>query len=57
MERTCYNAVRHEEGEIINVGDCVLLRAPKGQEPHVGKVAAFWVDDRGTNDKADSFSS
>ncbi|OQV18117.1 putative Bromo adjacent-like proteiny domain-containing 1 protein [Hypsibius exemplaris] len=47
MERTCYHAIRHEEGEVIKVGDCVLLRAPKGQEPHVGKVAAFWADERG----------
>ncbi|XP_055335024.1 bromo adjacent homology domain-containing 1 protein-like isoform X2 [Paramacrobiotus metropolitanus] len=47
IQRTCYHAVKHYEGEVIKVGDCVHLRAGKGQKPHVGKIAAFWDDEKG----------
>ncbi|GAU98348.1 hypothetical protein RvY_09506 [Ramazzottius varieornatus] len=48
IERSCHHAIKHTDGEVIKVGDCVLLRAAKGQQkPHIGKIACFWDSERG----------
>lgn len=42
--RTRYPAMRHDCGDIIRPGDCVLLRAgsKKNELPYVAKVASLW---------------
>lgn len=42
--RKCYPAIRHNEGDIIKVRDCVLLRSGprKTDLPFVAKISAFW---------------
>ncbi|KAJ6634596.1 Bromo adjacent likey domain-containing 1 protein [Pseudolycoriella hygida] len=42
--RTRYPAMRHDSGDIIEPGDCVLLRAggKKNELPYVAKVASLW---------------
>lgn len=42
--RTCYPAIRHSEGDIIEERDCVLLKAGqrKNDLPYVAKVAYLW---------------
>ncbi|KAK3093952.1 hypothetical protein FSP39_022218 [Pinctada imbricata] len=44
IERECYPEIRHIDGDIIQVRDCVLLRSgPKETDiPYVAKVTAFW---------------
>ncbi|ROT66160.1 hypothetical protein C7M84_015842 [Penaeus vannamei] len=46
LVRTCYSAMRHKEGDIVRVRDCVLLRSgPKKTDlPFVAKIAALWED-------------
>ncbi|XP_064485106.1 bromo adjacent homology domain-containing 1 protein-like [Ornithodoros turicata] len=46
-ERACFPAMRHVEGDIIRVRDCVLLRSGtrKVDLPFVAKVAALWEND------------
>lgn len=42
--RTRYPAMRHDSGDVIQPGDCVLLRAgsKKNELPYVAKVASLW---------------
>lgn len=42
--RKCYAAIRHNEGDIIRVRDCVLLRSGprKTDLPFVAKISALW---------------
>lgn len=42
--RTRYPAMRHDCGDVIRPGDCVLLRAgsKKNELPYVAKVASLW---------------
>lgn len=42
--RTRYSAMKHDTGDIIQPGDCVLLRAgsKKNELPYVAKVASLW---------------
>lgn len=42
--RTRYPAMKHDTGDIIRPGDCVLLRAgsKKNELPYVAKVASLW---------------
>ena len=44
LERECYPEIRHVDGDVIYVRDCVLLRSgPKDTDiPYVAKVTAFW---------------
>ncbi|PVD32330.1 hypothetical protein C0Q70_07763 [Pomacea canaliculata] len=44
VERRCYSAIRHIDGDVIFSRDCVLLRSGsrKSDVPYVAKVAAFW---------------
>lgn len=44
MVRKCYPAMRHHEGDIIEVRDCVLLKAGprKNDLPFVAKIAHLW---------------
>lgn len=44
MIRKCYPAMRHEEGDLIETRDCVLLKAgqKKNELPFVAKIAALW---------------
>ncbi|KAF2360426.1 Bromo adjacent (BAH) domain [Trinorchestia longiramus] len=46
MPRTCYAAMRHKEGDVVRVRDCVLLRSgPRRADlPFVAKVAALWEE-------------
>ena len=47
--RKCYPAIRHNEGDIIQVRDCVLLRSGprKTDLPFVAKIAALWESPEG----------
>jgi len=42
----CYPAIKHAEGDVIQVRDSVLLRsgARKTDLPYIAKVCAFWED-------------
>lgn len=42
--RTRYPAMKHDCGDVIRPGDCVLLRAgsKKNELPFVAKVASLW---------------
>lgn len=42
----CYPAIKHVEGDVIQVKDSVLLRsgAKKTDLPYIAKVCAFWED-------------
>lgn len=42
----CYPAIKHVEGDVIQVRDSVLLRsgAKKTDLPYIAKVCAFWED-------------
>lgn len=44
VRRRCFPAMRHIEGDIIRVRDCVLLKSGprKNDLPYVAKVAALW---------------
>lgn len=44
VERKCFPAIQHTDGDIISVRDCVLLRSGsrKSDTPYVAKVGAFW---------------
>lgn len=44
VERKCYPAIKHTDGECIRVRDCVLLRSGprKNDLPFTAKVVAFW---------------
>lgn len=44
VTRTCYPAMRHAEGDIIQPRDCVLLKSGqrKGDLPFVAKISALW---------------
>ncbi|XP_063842345.1 mucin-2-like [Scylla paramamosain] len=46
LDRTCYRAMRHKEGDIVRVRDCVLLRSGprKTDLPFVAKIASLWED-------------
>ncbi|XP_050710798.1 uncharacterized protein LOC126995362 isoform X2 [Eriocheir sinensis] len=46
LDRTCYRAMRHKEGDIVRVRDCVLLRSGtrKTDLPYVAKIASLWED-------------
>ncbi|XP_050407423.1 uncharacterized protein LOC126822530 [Patella vulgata] len=43
-ERKCFPAMKHIDGDIINIRDCVLLRSgPRKKDiPFVAKVSALW---------------
>jgi hypothetical protein len=49
--RKCFPAIRHNEGDIIKVRDCVLLRSGprKTDLPFVAKIAALWENPEGFN--------
>lgn len=42
--RTCFNSMKHTEGDVIGVGDSVLLRSGprKTDLPFVAKISALW---------------
>jgi len=44
--RTCYRSMKHQEGDVIRVGDSVLLKQGKGEgknnAPFVAKITALW---------------
>ncbi|XP_041351391.1 uncharacterized protein LOC121370315 [Gigantopelta aegis] len=44
IRRKCYPAICHDDGDIIHIRDCVLLRSGprKTDIPFIAKVAAFW---------------
>ena len=43
VERLCFPAMRHQEGDEIRLKDCVLLASgSKDEPPFVGKVAAIF---------------
>lgn len=49
VQRKCYRAMRHEEGDIICQRDCVLIKSSKRKSdiPHVAKVAHLWENNDG----------
>ena len=59
MNRTCYTAMKHKEGDIVKVRDCVLLRSGprKVDLPFVAKVAALWEDPESGNLFAETIAS
>ena len=46
VERKCFPAIRHEDGEIIHVKDSVLVCSGRKEKdiPYVAKVTNFWED-------------
>lgn len=42
--RTCYSSIKHVQGDVIRVGDSVLLRSGprKTDLPFVAKITALW---------------
>lgn len=42
----CYPAIKHVEGDVIQVRDSVLLRSGAGKKdlPYIAKVCSFWED-------------
>lgn len=50
--RTCYQTIEHDNGDVISVRDCVLIKSGprKTDPPFVARIAAFWskVDESGT---------
>lgn len=42
--RKCYPAMRHAQGDVVRVRDCILLKSgPKAKDlPYVAKVSALW---------------
>ena len=40
----CYPSIRHDDGDVIKVRDCVLVKSgPRKKDiPFIGKVASFW---------------
>ena len=46
LTRTCYRQMKHKQGDIVKVRDCVLLKSGtrKTDLPYVAKVAALWED-------------
>ena len=43
-EKPCFQAIKHVEGEVIRVGDSVLLRSGprKTDLPFVARITALW---------------
>ncbi len=43
-ERISYQAVRHQNGDLVQVRDCVLVRSGprKTDTPYVAKIASLW---------------
>lgn len=48
-DKPCYPAIKHVEGEVIRVGDSVLLRSgPKKTDlPFVARITALWESSDG----------
>lgn len=45
VERFCYSSIKHREGDVINEGDCVLLRPGQDSHlPYVARVVDIFVD-------------
>ena len=44
MNRLCYQAIHHDDGDVIRVRDCVLVRSGmrKRDLPYIAKIYAFW---------------
>ena len=42
--KNCYQSMKHIEGDVVRIGDCVLLRSGprKTDLPFVAKVCALW---------------
>ena len=51
VERLCYPAIKHDDGDIIRERDCVLVKSgPRKRDiPYVAKIAALWQKDTGKN--------
>ena len=51
LVKTCYNQIKHKEGDVVKMGDCVLIKSgPKKTDlPYVAKVATLWEDDETGN--------
>ena len=43
---TCYPAIRHDDGDLIRVRDCVLVKSGprKSDIPYVAKIGALFED-------------
>jgi hypothetical protein len=46
VQRRCYNAIRHDDGDVIQVKDCVLVCSGQKEKdiPYIAKVSNFWQD-------------
>ncbi|KAL4238928.1 Bromo adjacent y [Mactra antiquata] len=46
VQRRCYNGIIHEDGDTIQVKDCVLVCSGRKEKdiPYVAKVSNFWED-------------
>lgn len=47
MRRKCYVAIKHKDGDIVRIRDCVLVKANrrKASAPFIAKVAALWEEE------------
>ena len=46
MRRVCYPGIRHLDGDLINVRDCVFVRSGSKESdiPYVAKIYALWEE-------------
>ena len=46
MTRKCYKAIKHDDGDIIQIKDCILVcsGARSRDMPYVAKVTNFWEE-------------
>ena len=44
VDRLCYPAIRHDDGDIIRVRDCVLIKSGSRKKdiPFIAKISSFW---------------
>ncbi|KAI1287708.1 Bromo adjacent homology domain-containing 1 protein [Halotydeus destructor] len=47
--KNCFSGIKHIEGDLIKIGDCVLLRSGprKNDLPFVAKISSFWESEDG----------
>ena len=46
----CYPGIKHEDGDVVRVRDCVLLRSEETDVPFIAKIAALWEMQNGEKD-------
>ena len=44
MARICFNSMKHAEGDVVKIRDCILLASGNRKKdlPFIAKVTALW---------------